>query len=528
MELGSSAARSSGAEAETLRRRARNPALLVAAVYLVLSGFWITFSDSLVHSLDVAAGTKAWLQTVKGGFFVFVSSVVIFGVAYRLFIHSLRSEGLQRAVNYDGLTGLPNASLFRVLVEQLLVSSRRTKRPFGVMFVEIRGLSRISDSLGYAAGDAVLQAIQDRLAPLCEGYTDLARVSDNLFGLLVRGEVDVDSLALLAESIRIESSRPCRFEGHDLLVETAVGISVFPEDGATQRELTEAAERALNLARRQPSFPVGFHSRELAAAAREQLGLEEDLRSALHAGALTLVYQPQVDLRTGAVVGLESLVRWFHADRGPVMPAHFIPLAEECGLIRDVTRFVIRQACMDMAELRRSGHDFRVTVNLSGVDLDERLVRMADEALDLVSLPARFLEVEVTETATMSDMPRAVQVLSDLRERGVTVALDDFGTGYSAMAYLRDLPLDMLKIDRTFVSDVPWDDKHSRLCRSIIAMGHEMGFGVTAEGIESEDTVAALREFGCDVGQGFYFARPAPLRELPEMLPSLGQRSRRE
>lgn len=512
---------------DTLRRRARHPALLLAGVYLVLSVLWIAFSDSLVNSLDVTADTRAWLQTVKGGFFVALSSVVLFGVAYRLFIHSIRSEGLQQAVNFDALTGLPNASRFRLVVERALDSARRSGEPVALMLMEVRGLRRISDSLGYGAADTVLLELRERSEPLCRGRADLARIGDNLFAVLVRRGVDVESLALLAESMRIEASRPVPFDGHDLHADVTIGISVFPEDGSTSRELTEAAERALSLAQRQPAFPVSFHSRELATSAREQLGLEEDLRSALRANTLTLVYQPQVDMRTGRVAGIESLVRWFHPDRGPVAPAHFIPLAEECGLIRDITRFVVRQACMDMAELRRAGHEFRVSVNLSGVDLDERLLRMVDEALEVARLPAGYLEVEVTETATMSDMRRAVHVLSALRGRGVTVALDDFGTGYSAMAYLRDLPLDMLKIDRAFVSSVPADDKHTRLCRSIIAMSHEMGFGVTAEGIESKETLAVLREFGCDLAQGFHFARPTPVHELHDVLARLSNRQAR-
>lgn len=422
-----------------------------------------------------------------------------------------KEERVNYLAYYDALTGLPNRSLLQERASQEMIHARRAGRLLAVLFVDLDRFKVVNDSLGHPAGDELLKAVASRLgASVREGDT-VARVGGDEFIVLLTDLRQAGDVALVARKLMDGFRRPFAVNGRELFQSMSVGASVFPQDGDCFETLMQHADTAMFTAKQAGRNAFHFYAREMTAEARNRLALETDLRRALERGELELHFQPKVDLASGTVLGAEALARWRHPERGPVSPAVFIPLAEEAGLIMPLGAWVLRSACEQAVAWRREGFGaLRVAVNVSAHQfLHGDLLAAVEAALAQTGARAEELELEVTESIVMADLERTLTLLRDIRRLGVTVSLDDFGTGYSSLAYLRQLPLDELKIDRSFLEGIAEDDQAAELVRLIVRIAHTLGLAVVAEGVETGRQADLLRQFGCDAIQGYLVARPA-------------------
>ena len=409
---------------------------------------------------------------------------------------------------HDPLTRLANRSLFRERVEHAL--ERRQSGDTAVLFIDLDNFKTINDSLGHAAGDHVLVETAHRLRSALRAEDTAARLGGDEFGVLIE-DADVTASARVAERIRIALGVPFWLMGQEVYITASIGIATR-EPGDTATELLRNADVAMYTAKTKGKARFEVFEARMHDAFVARLGLEAELRRAIEHQEFVVYYQPIVKLETGEVIGAEALVRWQHPTRGLVPPLEFIPLAEETGLIVPLGAWILRQACRQLAEwqrLRGGGEPFVMNVNLSSRQLVREAI--ADEvaaAVDESGIRASWLVLEVTETVLMADPVVAAAALGHIRDLGVRVALDDFGSGYSSLSHLRRFPIDIVKIDKSFVDDVAGDGVESAIARSIINLGRAMQIETVAEGIEADEQAETLRSLGCEYGQGYFFARP--------------------
>ena len=409
---------------------------------------------------------------------------------------------------HDPLTRLANRSLFRERVEHAL--ERRQSGDTAVLFIDLDNFKTINDSLGHAAGDHVLVETAHRLRSALRAEDTAARLGGDEFGVLIE-DADVTASARVAERIRIALGVPFWLMGQEVYITASIGIATR-EPGDTATELLRNADVAMYTAKTKGKARFEVFEARMHDAVVARLGLEAELRRAIEHQEFVVYYQPIVKLETGEVIGAEALVRWQHPTRGLVPPLEFIPLAEETGLIVPLGAWILRQACRQLAEwqrLRGGGEPFVMNVNLSSRQLVREAI--ADEvaaAVDESGIRASWLVLEVTETVLMADPVVAAAALGHIRDLGVRVALDDFGSGYSSLSHLRRFPIDIVKIDKSFVDDVAGDGVESAIARSIINLGRAMQIETVAEGIEADEQAETLRSLGCEYGQGYFFARP--------------------
>ena len=433
-----------------------------------------------------------------------------------------RAEELDRLAHHDALTGLPNRARFEDLLARALGAAEREGRPLAVMVYGLDRLRAINETLGYLSGDEALRALAGRLSQALPTGSAAARWGGNEFAVLltqVRGAEDVAAAAL---GVRESLKAPLSVGGHELTVTTSAGISMCPDDGRDAPGLLRKALAALRRAREHGGGDYQFYSAEINVRAPGHLMLENALRRAADNDELVLHYQPQVDVYTGEVVGLEALVRWRHPEQGLIQPADFVPLAEETGLIVTVGEWVLRRACAQAAEWRAEGFmPPPVAVNISGRQFRRKdLPGLVSRALDEAGLPPPSLKLELTESYVMEDAGYTAEVLRELKAGGVGVSLDDFGTGHSSLGLLRRLPFDELKVDRSFVRACTEDEDDAAVVASIILLGRTLRLEVVAEGVETEGQLGLLRSLGCRRAQGYLFSRPLPAEEIRRLLPT--------
>jgi len=408
---------------------------------------------------------------------------------------------------HDGLTGLPNRALFRDRVDRALSAAHREGGQPVVMLLDLDRFKEINDALGHHHGDAVLRQIGPRIAGVLRSSDTVARLGGDEFAVLLPAAPDAEAGAEVGEKILRALSEPFRVGGAELEIEASLGIAVFPEHGADVDSLIQRADGAMYAAKttRAGHDVVGFARDDRP----DPLALAGDLRRALDDGELAVVYQPKVDLTTGRVHSVEALVRWEHPSRGLVLPASFVSHAEHTGLIRPLTMHVLEAALAQVGDWRRAGLDLRVAVNLSVRNLLDR--GLPDDVARLLAkwdVPAAALELELTESTIMADPARARSIIEALHELGVGLSIDDFGTGWSSLGNLRQLPVDEIKIDRSFVTGMADDGDDATIVRSTIDLGRNLGLRVVAEGVEDERVSDQLTALGCDLGQGYHFSRP--------------------
>ena len=434
---------------------------------------------------------------------------------------------LQQAAHYDALTNLVNRRGFDQLFAEKLKERQATGGMLAVMFLDIDHFKRINDSLGHDAGDELLKAIANLLRSATRGQDDLvARFGGDEFCLLLslRGR---DEARMMAQRIMNAMKTPIELAGRRMVMTTSIGISLFPDDGNSAEELLKNADLALYQSKGKGRNSFHFFSEDLRSRASMALHLESELRKALREGqGLELFYQPIFDLRSGQVVRLEALVRWRHPHHGLLSPDAFIGIAEANGLIAELDGWVLRRACLDLVELEKHGHErLRIALNCSALNLKrESLVDDIAQALAETGVRPQRLELEVTENAVMLNIDSAIKVLNSIDALGVSLLMDDFGTGYSSLAYLKRLPLNTLKIDRSFIqntSPAPYD---MEVVKAIIAMAHTLGMQVITEGVETQEQYEMLKQYGCDYAQGFLLGHPVPIAQLREVLDQVEKR----
>ncbi|CDZ95719.1 EAL domain-containing protein [Pseudomonas saudiphocaensis] len=429
---------------------------------------------------------------------------------------------IHRLAYYDSLTQLPNRALFQDRLHSSLQMAARHSSWIVLMFLDLDRFKPINDSLGHAAGDRMLRDVAVRLESCVDEADTVARMGGDEFTLLLQPEGGRDealSRAMhVAERILESLSEPFVLSGREFFVTASIGIALSPQDGEDMSQLMKNADTAMYHAKERGKNNFQFYQAEMNASALERLELESDLRHALEERQFLLHYQPQYLADGMTLTGVEALLRWWHPSRGLVSPADFIPALEELGLVVEVGDWVLDEACRQMAEWQAAGLRVpRVSVNLSARQFsDGRLGQRIAAILQARGIEPSSLELELTESILMRDIGEAMEMLDSLKRLGLSIAIDDFGTGYSSLNYLKQLPIDVLKIDRCFVDGLPQAEQDGQITRAIIAMSHSLSLSVIAEGVETQEQLDFLREHGCDEVQGFFLARPMPAEQLAQ------------
>jgi diguanylate cyclase (GGDEF)-like protein len=418
---------------------------------------------------------------------------------------------------HDGLTGLPNRDLFHARVDEALVEARQRNAGVAVLLLDLDRFKEINDTLGHQSGDLLLQALAKRLVSLIRTTDTVARLGGDEFAIVSPGAGDGESALRLADRIRAGLEEPFVLDGLTLEIEASVGIALFPQHGEDVEALVRHADVAMYVGKK--THRPNLYSVKDDHYSPDRLALVGELRRAVTQSELVVHYQPRVEMATGQTRSVEALVRWEHPDRGLLSPAEFLPLAEHTGLIRPVTRYVLEAALADCASWQRAGPPTGVSVNLSPRDLlDFELAEEVEGLLAKHGIEPALLELEITENTILTDPERVRAVLGRLRELGVTLAIDDFGTGFSSLGQLKRLPVDIVKIDKSFVLSMAHDENDDVIVRSTIDLGHNLGLRVVAEGVETQETWDRLAALGCDTAQGFYLSRPLPKLVLDDWL----------
>jgi diguanylate cyclase (GGDEF)-like protein len=417
---------------------------------------------------------------------------------------------------HDGLTGLPNRNLLRQHMDDMLLHTRRSSDKVAVLMLGIDNFKAVNDTLGHGVGDKLLRGVAKRLRSTLREEDALARLNSDEFAIVQGGVMRPEDAVLLAKRLLEAIGEPYLLDGHSIVIGASIGIAMSPGDGDESEKLLKNADMALSRAKSEFRGTFSFFEAEMDARAQTRRKIEMDLRDAIQNDGLRPFYQPLINLATGRITGFEALVRWPHPERGMISPGDFIPVAEETGLINPLGGLMLRRACMDAAHWP---DDVSVAVNLSPLQFRTgNLLSQVTEALKHSGLPARRLELEITETLLLEKSSQVLATLHALRALGVRISMDDFGTGYSSLSYLRSFPFDKIKIDQSFVRDLGSNRDAQAIVRSIISLGKGLGVTITAEGVETEAELSCLRTEGCHEGQGFLFSRARPNAEIISLL----------
>jgi diguanylate cyclase (GGDEF)-like protein/PAS domain S-box-containing protein len=439
-------------------------------------------------------------------------------------VSAARAMTLQvtHTAQHDYLTGLPNRILLNDRIEQAIALAPRHGKTSAVLFLDLDGFKHINDSLGHSIGDKLLQSIARRLVPCVRSADTVSRQGGDEFVVLLSEMAQPEDAAITARRILHAIAEPHLIDGHDLHVTSSIGVSVFPDDGRDAETLIQNADTAMYQAKENGHQSYKFFKSAMNERAVARQSIEEGLRRALERNEFTLHYQPKINLKTGAITGAEALLRWTHPVRGPVSPAQFIPVAEDCGLILPIGNWALREACMQAQAWRGAGLPLTaMAVNISAMEFrNEHFLEGVFEILRETGYDPRCLELELTESVLMKRAESTESILKALKAKGVRVAVDDFGTGYSSLSYLRKFPIDSLKIDQSFVRQITSSPDETSIVTAILSMAQSLKLRVVAEGVETQAELLFLQAHNCEEAQGYYFSRPVPADKFAQLLAS--------
>jgi diguanylate cyclase (GGDEF)-like protein/PAS domain S-box-containing protein len=430
------------------------------------------------------------------------------------------AEQIAHSAEHDFLTGLPNRLLLNDRIGQAIALAQRSKSKAALLFMDLDGFKHINDSLGHQTGDNLLQCVANRLLDCIRAPDTVSRQGGDEFIVLLQGVTRPEDASTAAKRVLSALEETFSVGQNNLHITTSIGLSLYPDDGLDAETLIKNADTAMYQAKENGRQGFQFFKREMNVRAVERQSIEEDLRRALERKEFTLHYQPKVNLATGAITGAEALLRWSHPTRGSVSPAQFIPVAEDSGLILPIGAWVLREACAQSQAWVDAGLPVvSMAVNVSAVEFrNPNFLNNLFTTLNETGLDPRSLELEVTEGVLMKNVELGASILESLRAKGVRVAIDDFGTGYSSLSYLRKFPLDALKIDQSFVRQIPDSPDEATIVNAIISMGRSLHLRVIAEGVETAEDLAFLQDHECDEAQGYYFSRPVPADQFAVLL----------
>jgi diguanylate cyclase (GGDEF)-like protein/PAS domain S-box-containing protein len=425
-------------------------------------------------------------------------------------------ERIQYLAHFDALTHLPNRTLLNDRVELAIAGAKRDQRRLAVIFLDLDRFKNVNDSLGHHAGDLLLQAVAERLKNCVRESDTISRLGGDEFVLLLNGILEPNDAAGVAQKVLNVLANPFSLDGHEVRIGASLGISIYPDNGLDGSDLFKNADAAMYDAKKNGRNNFRFFSTPMNDETFEKISLENDLWRALKNKEFILHYQPQINILTGKVIGAEALIRWQHPDKGLIPPVRFIPIAEENGLITTIGEWVLNEACIQNRKWQDEGLiKIPVAVNLSAVQFhQENIKETIARALHDSGLEPCYLELEITESVTMKEIETTIRTLQEIKQMGVLIAIDDFGTGYSSLSYLKRFPIDKLKVDRSFVRDITANPDDAAIVRTVIGMGHGLRLKVIAEGVETAEQLAFLRECQCDEIQGYYFSTPLSVQEF--------------
>jgi diguanylate cyclase (GGDEF)-like protein len=465
---------------------------------------------------QITSNTRRLLLVLTGGLLLLWAVLfrIVMGASRRIRRDrdelARRAEENHRLAMFDHLTGLPNRLLFFDRVTQAVSAAGREGSGVGVLLLDLHRFKEVNDTLGHERGDELLRQVGPRLQGVLRASDSVARLGGDEFGIALAGLNTLSEGEDVARKLTDALDTPFVLDGIDIALGGSIGIARYPDHGDDPDQLLRRAEVAMYVAKAARA-PYESYSLEQDTYSTDRLALVAELRRAIDEGDLALAYQPMIDLERGVIIGVEALLRWSHASQGPIGPDVFIPLAEHSGLIGRITTYVLEAAATQAQAWREAGLDLTVSVNLSVRDLQRPgLAAAIGATLERHELPAARLQLEITEGSVMDQPDRALATLQELAGVGVGLSVDDFGTGYSSLAYLQRLPVNELKIDRSFVLGLAGNSSDGEIVRSTVGLGHNLGLSIVAEGVEDERSLAFLRDVGCDIAQGFFIARPMP------------------
>ncbi|HEY7886155.1 MAG TPA: EAL domain-containing protein [Cellvibrionaceae bacterium] len=462
-------------------------------------------------AIDKVSGNIRWLLTSKVPVRDESGRITgLVGIGRDISERKITEERIQYLATHDSLTDLPNRTMFSEILNLAIESAKRHQRQLAVLFIDLDRFKNINDTLGHESGDLLLREMSKRFKKCLRASDVVARLGGDEFVILVQEVDEPNQVSKVAQKILSAAIKPVDVLGQEIRVTASVGICMYPNDGDDENSLMKNADIAMYRAKDEGKNTYQFYSPDIKARSLERLILENNLRMALERNEFFLHYQAKRDLKSGAIAGVEALVRWQHPALGAISPAQFIPLAEETGLIVLIGRWVLKTACAQNVAWQKEGlPPLCMAVNLSARQFfDEQLVSDVAAALNDSGMQPELLEMEITEGMVMQDAERAVKILTDIKKLGVRLAIDDFGVGYSSLAQIKRFPIDTLKVDSSFIRDIPQNIEDRAITEAIIAMGRTLSLTVVAEGVETEAQESFLRDHACDQSQGFYFSRP--------------------
>jgi diguanylate cyclase (GGDEF)-like protein len=474
----------------------------IAWAYTLILGLWVLIQSGIPYMLfaNVKLHDNALSELLVGWFLIAAS-------AWLLYLLLIKYQSL---VNHDALTGLPNRHLLHDRIIQAIAYADRSDQLVAIVFIDLDNFKLINDSLGHTAGDQLLIEIASNLQAAIRPVDTIARLGGDEFVLILYDVPNEKFISQEIERINQAFIAPFFVGKHEIFVSYSAGFSLYPQDGKDAETLLMNADVAMYRAKEQSGNSFQFYAPEMHAKINDRLLLESTMRHALEAEELHLLYQPQIDLKTNKVFGMEALIRWIHPTLGTISPEKFISLAEDTGLIVPIGEWVIKTACQQLRDYQDTGlKNLSVAVNLSGRQFKEaNLIPSIAKILKDTGIAAELLELELTESVLMDNSHQLISTLDQLKGMGLKLAIDDFGTGYSSLSYLKRFPMDKLKIDQSFIKDIAMGGDDAAIVKAIIYLGHSLNLQVIAEGIESVEQMNFLTLNDCDEGQGFYYGTP--------------------